>query len=171
MEIILKESIRTLGNIGEVVKVKPGYARNFLFPQKKAVRATEENKAQLEKQRLLLEEENEKKLSLAKQLKASLSNEFVVLIKQASEDGRIFGSVKTREIAQFLSKQEYKIDHRILSFNGVVIKNLGEYKVSLHLHSEVIVQIPIHVVKSEMDANELRKMKLQNQKNEASENL
>ncbi|MFP3032477.1 MAG: 50S ribosomal protein L9, partial [Wolbachia sp.] len=109
MLIILKENIRTLGKLGEVVKVKPGYARNFLFPQRKAVKATKENLTKLEEQRLLLEEENIKRLNVAKELALSLHDKFVVLIKQASEDGKIFGSVTTREIAKILLQEGHVI--------------------------------------------------------------
>ncbi|WP_333022978.1 50S ribosomal protein L9 [Wolbachia endosymbiont of Pentidionis agamae] len=161
MLIILKENIKALGRLGEVVKVKPGYARNFLFPQKKAVRATKENMAQLENKRLLLEEENEQKLDLANKIAVSLDGKFVVLVRQASEDRKIFGSVTTREIAKILSSEGYEINHRILSFNGISIKSLGEYQVSVELHSEVIVPITIYVVRSEVDAIALKKVKLQ----------
>lgn len=166
MLVILKESIRTLGKFGEVVKVKPGYARNFLFPQKKAVRATKENLQKLEEESSLLEEEDKKKLNLAKEVASSLHDKFVVLVKQASEDGRIFGSVTTREIAKALLQEGCTVDHRSLFFNGVNIRSLGEYQVNLGLHSEVVVQIAVHVVKSETDAVELRKIKSQNQKQE-----
>jgi len=164
MLVILKESIRTLGKFGEVIKVKPGYARNFLFPQKKAVRATKENLKNLEKESLLLEEEDKKKLNLAKEIALSLHDKFIILVKQASEDGRIFGSVTTREIAKALLQEGCTVDHRSLFFDGVNIKSLGEYQVNLGLHSEVVVQIAVHVVKSETDAVELRKVKSQNQK-------
>ncbi|GFY65298.1 DNA polymerase III subunit alpha [Trichonephila inaurata madagascariensis] len=163
------ENIRTLGKLGEIVKVKPGYARNFLFPQRKAVKATKENLAKLEEQRLLLEEENTKKLNVAKELASSLHDKFVILIKQASEDGKIFGSVTTREIAKVLLQEGHAIDHRNLSFGGISIKNLGEYQVNVELHSEVVVPITIYVVKSETDANELRQVKLQNQKSQQQE--
>ncbi|QOD37856.1 50S ribosomal protein L9 [Candidatus Wolbachia massiliensis] len=168
MLVILKENIRTLGKLGEVVKVKPGYARNFLFPQKKAVKATKESIAKLEEQRSFLEEENVRKLGLARELAASLTGKFVILVKQASEDGKIFGSVTTREVAKSLS-QEYEVDHRKISFNGVKIRNLGEYQVNMELHSEVIVSIAVHVVRSETDAHELRQVKLQSQKSQQQE--
>ncbi|MDD9331268.1 MAG: 50S ribosomal protein L9 [Wolbachia sp.] len=168
MLIILKENIRTLGKFGEVVKVKPGYARNFLFPQKKAERATKENVEKLEDQRSVLEKESIKKLNLAKELSLSLIGKFVILIKQASEDGKIFGSVTTREIAKALS-QECEVDHRNISFNGVKIKNLGEYQVNIEFHSEVIVPVAVHVVRSETDANELRQVKLQGRKLQGQE--
>ncbi|MDG7052847.1 MAG: 50S ribosomal protein L9 [Wolbachia endosymbiont of Alcedoecus sp.] len=168
MLVILKENIRTLGKLGKIVKVKPGYARNFLFPQKKAVKATKESIAKLEEQRSFLEEENIRKLNLAKELAASLIGKFVVLVKQASEDGKIFGSVTTREIAKSLL-QECEIDHRRISFNGVKIRNLGEYQVDIELHSEVVVPITVHVVRSETDAHELRQVKLQSQKSQQQE--
>ncbi|MDG7052449.1 MAG: 50S ribosomal protein L9 [Wolbachia endosymbiont of Alcedoecus sp.] len=168
MLVILKENIRTLGKLGKIVKVKPGYARNFLFPQKKAVKATKESIAKLEEQRSFLEEENIRKLNLAKELAASLTGKFVVLVKQASEDGKIFGSVTTREIAKSLL-QECEIDHRKISFNGVKIRNLGEYQVDIELHSEVVVPITVHVVRSETDAHELRQVKLQSQKSQQQE--
>ncbi|WCR58433.1 50S ribosomal protein L9 [Wolbachia endosymbiont of Ctenocephalides felis wCfeJ] len=165
MLVILKENIRTLGKLGEIVKVKPGYARNFLFPQKKAVKATKESIAKLEEQRSFLEEENIRKLNLAKELASSLANKFVILVKQASEDGKIFGSVTTREVARSLS-QECEVDHRKISFNGIQIKNLGEYQVNIEFHSEVVVPITMHVVRSETDAHELRQVKLQSQKSQ-----
>ncbi|MEY2393434.1 50S ribosomal protein L9 [Wolbachia endosymbiont of Tettigetta isshikii] len=168
MLVILKENVRTLGKLGEIVKVKPGYARNFLFPQKKAVKATKESIAKLEEQRSFLEEENIRKLNLTKELAASLTGKFVVLVKQASEDGKIFGSVTTREIAKSLL-QECEIDHRKISFNGIKIRNLGEYQVDIELHSEVVVPITVHVVRSETDAHELRQVKLQSQKSQQQE--
>ncbi|MGL9725370.1 MAG: 50S ribosomal protein L9 [Wolbachia sp.] len=168
MLVILKENIRALGKLGEVVKVKPGYARNFLFPQRKAVKATEKDVAKLEEQRSLLEEKNTRKLNLAKELAASFIGKFVILVKQASEDGKIFGSITTREVAKSLS-QEYEIDHHKVSFNGVKVGSLGEYQVDIEFHSEVVVPVTMHVVRSETDAHELRQMKLQNQKSEQQE--
>ncbi|MGL9732912.1 MAG: 50S ribosomal protein L9 [Wolbachia sp.] len=163
MLVILKENIRKFGKLGEIVKVKPGYARNFLFPQKKAVKATKESIAKLEEQRSSLEEENIRKLNLAKELAASLTCKFVVLVKQASEDGKIFGSVTTREIAKSLL-QECEVDHRKIFFNQTKIRNLGEYQVDIELHNEVVVPITIHIVRSETDAHELKQTKLQSQK-------
>ncbi|NSM56265.1 50S ribosomal protein L9 [Wolbachia endosymbiont of Atemnus politus] len=168
MLVILKENIRNLGKLGEIVKVKPGHARNFLFPQKKAVKATKESIAKLEEQRSFLEEENIRKLNLAKELAASLTGKFVVLVKQASEDGKIFGSVTTREVAKSLL-QECEVDHRKISFNGVKIRNLGEYQANIELHSEVVVPVAVHVVRSETDAHELRQVKLQSQKSQQQE--
>lgn len=168
MLVILKENIKTLGKLGEVVKVKPGYARNFLFPQKKAIKATKESIAKLEEQRSFLEEENIRKLNLAKGLAASLAGKFVVLVKQAFKDGKIFGSVTTREVAKSLS-QECEVDHRKISFNGVKIRDLGEYKADIEFHSEVVVPITVHVVRSETDAHEFRQVKLQNQKSQQQE--
>ncbi|MDM8335102.1 50S ribosomal protein L9 [Wolbachia pipientis] len=165
MLVILKENIRTLGKLGDIVKVKPGYARNYLFPQKKAMKATKESIAKLEKQRSFLEEENIGKLNLAKKLAASLAGKFVVLVKQASEDGRIFGSVTAREVARSLS-QECEINHRRISFGGIKIRNLGEYQVNIEFHSEVVVPITVHVVRSETDVHELRQVKLQSQKSQ-----
>ncbi|QKX02327.1 50S ribosomal protein L9 [Wolbachia endosymbiont of Dirofilaria (Dirofilaria) immitis] len=162
MLVILKEGIKTLGKLGEIVKVKPGYARNFLFPQKKAIKATKENIAKLEEQRFFLEEENIRKLDLAKELAASLVDKFVILVKQASEDGKIFGSITAREVARSL--QEHEIDYRRISFNGVRIRNLGEYQVNIELHSEIVVPIAVYVVRSEIDAYKLRQVKLQSQK-------
>ncbi|MDG7056245.1 MAG: 50S ribosomal protein L9 [Wolbachia endosymbiont of Meromenopon meropis] len=163
MLVILKENIKTLGGLGKIVKVKRGYARNFLFPQKKAVKATKESIAKIEEQRSFLENESIRKLNLANDLAASLTDKFVVLVKQASEDGKIFGSVTAKEIAKSLSR-EYKIDHRKISFNGVKIRNLGEYRVDIELHSQVVVPITIYIVKSQADADELIQVKLQNEK-------
>lgn len=100
---------------------------------------------------------------------SSLHDKFIILIKQASEDGKIFGSVTTREIAKVLLQEGYEISHHSLSFGGISIKNLGEYQVNIELHSKVIVPITIYVVRSEKDAHELRQVKLQNQKSEQQE--
>ncbi len=164
--IILKESIRKLGKVGESVKVKPGYARNFLIPHNKAVFATKENLASLEQNRLLFEEKNTQKLELAKNIASSLEGKFVILVKQASKDGRLFGSVTTRDVAEALVQMQEgcNIHHRNLSFVENVIKNLGEYTVKLELHAEVIVLITVYIVKSNTDADELRRVKLQSQK-------
>ncbi|MCV3769604.1 MAG: 50S ribosomal protein L9, partial [Wolbachia pipientis] len=144
---------------------------NYLFPQKKAVKATKESIAKLEEQRSFLERENIEKLNLAKKLAASLIDKFVILVKQASEDGKIFGSVTAREVAGSSLFQEHKIDHRKISFNGIKIKNLGEYQVDIELHSEVVVPISVYVVRSETDIHELERVKLQNQKQHSHNNI
>ncbi|GHM58636.1 MAG: 50S ribosomal protein L9 [Candidatus Mesenet longicola] len=162
ISIILKESVRKLGKVGESVKVKAGYARNFLIPYNKAVFATKENLASLEQQFLSLKEENDKKLEEAKGVLSSLDGKFIILVRQAAaQGGRLFGSVTTRDVAEALMQMGFSIHHRNLSFTENVIKSLGEYTVKVELHAEVIVPVTLYVVKSNAEANELRQVKSQ----------
>lgn len=162
ISVILKESVKKLGKVGESVKVKAGYARNFLVPYNKAVFATKENLAFLEQQLLSLKEENDKKLEAAKDIASSLDGKFITLVRQAAaEGGRLFGSVTTRDVAEALMQIGFNIHYHNLSFAENVIKSLGEYTVKAELHAEVTVPITLYVVKSEAEANELRQVKSQ----------
>ncbi|WP_410519872.1 50S ribosomal protein L9 [Candidatus Mesenet endosymbiont of Agriotes lineatus] len=168
MSVILKESVRKLGKVGESVKVKVGHARNFLIPYNKAVFATKQNLASLEQQLLSLKEENDKKLKEAKDIASSLDGKFIILVRQAaSEGGRLFGSVTVRDVAEALMQIGFSIHHRSLSFTDNVIKSLGEYTIKVELHAEVIVPITLYVVKSNAEADELRQVKSQIEKTDS----
>jgi large subunit ribosomal protein L9 len=150
MEVILLERIGRLGGMGDVVKVKNGYARNFLIPQKKALRATDENKKVFDARRAEMEKSSSERKAEADKLAKKLSGVSVKLVRQASEDGKLFGSVGSRDVAESLSVIGHSIDRKIIEINGVV-KNTGAYQVKITLHPEVIVSITMNVVRNESD--------------------
>ena len=143
MNIILLEKISKLGNIGEEVKVKDGFARNYLFPNKKAIRATEDNKKIFEQKKEELEKLNSEKIRIAnKTLK--LIPESATLFREASEQGALFGSVTSRDIVKEMNNEKLNISAKdiILKSN---IKNLGDYEAEISLHPEVTKKIKIIV--------------------------
>jgi large subunit ribosomal protein L9 len=151
MEIILLERVEKLGQIGDVVNVKPGFARNFLLPMKKALRATEENKKRFEGQRAQIEATNLKRRQEAEAIKDKVDGLKVVIIRQASETGILFGSVSARDIAEGASKAGTTLDRRQVILDKP-IKTLGLHKVRVALHPEVLVSITANVAKSEEEA-------------------
>ena len=151
MDVILLERVERLGQIGDVVKVKQGYARNFLLPTKKALRATEENKKRFETQRAQIEANNLKRREEAEKIKDKVDGLKVVIIRQASETGILFGSVATRDIADGVSKAGFTIDRRQVILDKP-IKTLGLHDVRVALHPEVIVKVTANVAKSEDEA-------------------
>ena len=151
MDVILLERIERLGQIGDVVKVKPGFARNFLLPTKKALRATEENKKRFEEQRAQIEANNLKRREEAEKIKGKVDGLKVVIIRQASETGILFGSVSTRDIAEGVTKAGFTIDRAQVKLDKP-IKTLGLHEVRVALHPEVIVKVTANVAKSEDEA-------------------
>lgn len=151
MEVILLERIEKLGQIGDVVKVKPGYARNYLLPQKKALRATEANRARFEQQRHQIEANNLKRRQEAEAVSGKVDGMVVVLIRQAGESGQLFGSVSPRDIAEAVSAGGVTIDRRQVMLDNP-IKMLGPFPVRIALHPEVIVTVTANVAKSEEEA-------------------
>ncbi len=151
MQVILLERIEKLGQMGEVVTVKPGYARNYLLPQGKARRATTENVAQFEGQRTQLEAENLTRRQEAEKVGAKLDGLSVTLLRQAGESGQLYGSVNTRNLADSITEAGFTItrDQVIL---GTVIKALGLHKVQVRLHPEVAVTVTANVARSEVEA-------------------
>ncbi len=148
MEIILLERIEKLGQMGDVVKVKPGFARNFLLPRKKALRATEENKRQFESRRGQLEAENLKLRSEAEKAVAKMEGLDVVLVRQAGEAGQLYGSVNARDIAAAVTAAGFTINRRQVRLSKP-IKALGLYDVHVDLHPEVTVGVNANVARSE----------------------
>ena len=138
MEIILLERVRHLGQMGDVVKVKPGYARNFLLPQGKALRANKDNLALFEAQKAQLQAKNEAERQAAQSEAAGMEGVRITLIRNASETGHLYGSVSTRDIAGALAEQGHKISHNQVILQHP-IKTLGLHEVLLHLHAEVRV--------------------------------
>lgn len=151
MEVILLERIEKLGQMGDLVSVKPGFARNFLLPQKKAVTATSANKEQFEAQRSQLEAQNLELKSEAEKVGAKLDGQKVVMVRQAGDAGQLYGSVSARDIAISVTEAGFTVDrHQIKLANP--IKALGMHPLQVSLHPEVSVSIIANVARSEEEA-------------------
>ncbi len=151
MQVILMERIEKLGQMGDVVTVKPGYARNFLLPQGKARRATKENLDRFEQQRTQLEAENLEHRSEAEKIGAKLKGLVVTLIRQAGESGQLYGSVNTHDLAAEITEAGYTIARNQISLDSV-IKATGLHQVKVRLHPEVSVTITANVARSDTEA-------------------
>ena len=156
MDVILLERIEKLGQIGDVVAVKPGFARNFLLPRKKALRATEENKKRFEAQRVQIEATNLKRKQEADKIAKKVDGLKIVVIRQASETGLLFGSVANRDIADGLIEAGFTVDRRQVILDKP-IKTLGLHPVRVALHPEVIVTVTANVAKSADEAAQQEK--------------
>ena len=148
MEVILREDVEKLGTRGQLVKVTPGYARNFLLPKRMAVAATESNKKIVEQERQAHLRREAKVVSEAGDLAKLMAAVVVTIAQKAGENGQLFGSVTTKDIAEALEALGYTIERRKIVLEEP-IKALGEYKVPLRLHPEVTVDIAVNVVKEE----------------------
>lgn len=151
MDIILLERIEKLGAIGDVVTVKDGYARNFLLPQKKALRANDANKKVFEANRERLEKENAEKRSDAEKQGEKVAGAEVVLIRASSNAGQLYGSVSVRDIVSGLAEQGHEIDKRQVIL-GQPIKTIGMHDVTIALHPEVHVTVKANVARSDDEA-------------------
>jgi large subunit ribosomal protein L9 len=151
MQVILLERIEKLGQMGDVVTVKPGYARNFLLPQRKARRATKNNLAQFEEQRTQLEAENLKRRDEAQKVGEKLEGLTVVLIRQAGESGHLYGSVTARDLAAAVTTAGFTIAREQVILD-TVIKSLGLHTMKVRLHPEVTVGISANVARTEAEA-------------------
>jgi len=149
MQVILLQRIEKLGKLGEIVNVRPGYARNFLLPKKVALRATKENIAHFEKEKEALEKLNLQHKDEAEKLAKRLEGSMVVLVRQASEGGQLYGSVSARDIAEAL-KQEHVTKNNIKI--ETPIKVIGIHTVRVQLHPEVFITIGVNVAMSEEEA-------------------
>ncbi len=152
MQVILLERIEKLGQMGEVVKVKPGYARNYLLPKKKALRATDENLKVFESQRTQLEADNLERRGEAEAVAGKLDGLSIVLIRQAGEGGQLYGSVTARDVALALNAEKVKVERSQVQLDKV-IKVLGLHPVRVRLHPEVSVTITVNVARSEEEAS------------------
>jgi large subunit ribosomal protein L9 len=148
MDVILREDVEKLGTRGQLVKVAPGYARNFLLPNKMAVAATESNKKIVEQERQAHLRREAKVESEAKDLGKMLGAVSITISQKAGENDQLFGSVTSKDIAEALEQQGYSIERRKIALDEP-IKTLGEYKVPVRLHREVSVEITVNVVKEE----------------------
>jgi large subunit ribosomal protein L9 len=145
MEIILREDIDKLGQRGEVVKVASGYARNYLLPRKLAVAATESNKKIVEQERQAHLRRETKVQGEAQDLAKLMGGVELTIAQKAGENGQLFGSVTSADLAAALEKQGYTIERKKIQLDEP-IKNLGDYTVAVKLHRDVAVELPVHVV-------------------------
>ncbi len=170
MNIILLEKIKKLGNIGDEVKVKPGYARNFLVPNNKALYATPENRKFFEEKKNEINNQNEILIKNAKEKLKGLSGKEVILIRAASDTGQLFGSVSTKDIVNSLAEKNISISKNDIDLNKS-IKNLTYEKVTVNLHPEVSCQITLNVARSLEEAskqNQIGKAITNNSENEGT---
>ena len=156
MNLILLERVPKLGQMGDVVKVKPGFARNYLLPQKKALRATKDNVAYFESQRKVLEAQNLERRGEAEAAGSKVKDLKVILIRQASEALQLYGSVTSRDIADGAVAAGVKIGRSQVELDKP-IKTLGAHKIKVHLHPEVMVEIIAVVARSADEAEFLSK--------------
>jgi large subunit ribosomal protein L9 len=153
MEIILLERVEKLGKIGDVVRVKDGYARNFLLPQKKALRANDNNRKLFEAQKAELVAKNQELKVEAEQRATKIDGISVTIIRQASEDGRLFGSVSARDIAKMIAEKDESVTHQNVRLT-TAIKTIGIYPTKVQLHPEVTIIVKVNVARSESEALE-----------------
>ncbi len=153
MEVILLERVGRLGTVGDVVRVKNGYGRNFLLPQKKAVRATTNNKAQFDARRSEIEAADAQARTEAEKLAAKMGNVSVILVRQASEDGKLYGSVTGRDVTEALRAQGHAVDRKQVEL-AMTIKNTGAYTAKIVLHPEVVLTASVTIVRNESDIPE-----------------
>jgi large subunit ribosomal protein L9 len=149
--VVLLERIEKLGQMGQVVNVKPGFARNYLLPQKKAMRATKENLAYFETQRAQLEANNLNRKTEAEAVAGKLDGLRVVVIRQAGESGQLYGSVSSRDIAQAVTESGFTVERHQVVLDHT-IKSLGLHPVRIALHPEVAVSITVNVAQSPEEA-------------------
>lgn len=151
MEVVLLERIEKLGQMGDVVSVKNGYARNYLLPQKKALRASKENLSVFEAQRAQLEAENLKRREEAEKVGEKLDGEAVVLIRAASESQQLYGSVSTQDIAKAITEAGYTVNRKQIELD-MVLKTLGLHDIKVRLHPEVAVSVTVNIARSNEEA-------------------
>ena len=178
MEVILLERIEKVGKLGDVVKVKDGFARNYLLPQNKALRANKVNLSIYENEKAKYEKLNKEKLSAAEKIAKNMQNISISIIKQASDSGQLYGSVSTRDIADELNNQGHKIEKKQIVLKSV-IKTVGQHEVRVVIHPEFIINIEVNIARTleELTMQNAEIEKIVEEKNEnddsikASENI
>jgi large subunit ribosomal protein L9 len=160
MQVILLERVESLGQMGDVVNVKPGYARNFLLPRQKALRATQDNIVYFENQKKTIEAESLKKKGEAEKVAKKMDGIKVAIIRQASEAGQLYGSVTARDIADAVAEKGFKVTRAQVTMDRNY-KLLGLYPVKVYLHPEVPVEVTINIARSKEEA------KIQEERGEA----
>ena len=151
-QLILLERVEKLGNMGDVVSVKPGYARNYLLPQKKALRASKDNVAYFEAQKKAIESQSNEQKKDAEKLAKKVAGIKVPLIRAASESGQLYGSVNTRDIAQAAAETSGEALTRPMVKINTNFKTVGLFPVNIQLHPEVIVEITVNIARSKEEA-------------------
>ncbi len=146
MNVILLENVENLGGIGDLVKVKPGYGRNFLLPQGKAALATPENMKEIEKRRAELEKAAAEELAKAKGRAKAFDGLEVIIKANAGSEGKLFGSVGPIDIAEALAAVQVEVERAEIRMPEGPIQELGDFPVGIHLHTEVDAEIVVHVV-------------------------
>ena len=146
MQVILMEKVANLGNLGDVVKVKDGFARNFLIPQGKAKRATEQNLKAFESRRTELEKAQNEQLAKAQERGAKLERLTIQLTQKAGPDGRLFGSVTNYDIVEALQKQGHEVERANIRMPQGPLKQVGDYPIQIALHTDVTVTITVSVL-------------------------
>ena len=146
MQIILLEKVVNLGNLGDIVKVKDGYARNFLIPNKQARRATKDAIAEFETKRAVLEKAAAEKLAAAQVQGEKLAGLTVQISQKSGVDGRLFGSVTNFDIAEALSKQGFPVEKAQVRLPQGPLKTVGDFPISVALHTDVVVEVTISVL-------------------------
>ncbi|MEC7663548.1 MAG: 50S ribosomal protein L9 [Pseudomonadota bacterium] len=146
MNVILLERVNNLGDLGDEVSVKPGFARNFLIPNSKAVQANKANREYFEERRAELEKAANEKLTQAQTRAEGLADTVVTIMVKSGEEGRLYGSVGTQDIADALERDGKTVERSEVRMPQGVIRSLGEYEIALQLHSDVTVQIQVAVV-------------------------
>jgi large subunit ribosomal protein L9 len=147
MEVILLERIEKIGKLGDVVKVKDGFARNYLLPQNKALRANKENLSIYEKEKNKYEKINKDKIIAAEKVANTMNDVSINIIKQASDSGQLYGSVSTRDISDELNNQGYKIEKKQIILKSV-IKTVGQHEVRVVIHPEYIINITVNIART-----------------------
>jgi large subunit ribosomal protein L9 len=172
IELILLERVEKLGQMGQVVKVKPGFARNYLLPQKKALRATKENLTYFESQRAQLEANNLQRKGEATEIAGKLEGLTAVIIRQAGESGQLYGSVSARDIAEAVTEAGFTIEKRQVVLDRP-IKSLGLHPVRVALHPEISVTVTVNVAQSaeeaEMQARGIDPLRAREEEEEGAE--
>ena len=151
MDIVLLERVEKLGQMGDIVSVKNGYARNFLLPQGKALRATDNNMKLFEERRAELEARNLERRQEAQSVAEKMEGTTIVLVRQAGETGQLYGSVNARDVMQGLDEAGYKIERRQVALDRP-IKTLGIHEIRVMLHPEVGIMVSVNVARSEAEA-------------------
>jgi large subunit ribosomal protein L9 len=151
VDVILLERVESLGQMGQIVKVRPGYARNFLLPQKKALRATKDNLKHFETQRAQLEANNLQRRSEAEQVAAKMTDLSVVMLRQAGETGQLYGSVSARDVSDAITLTGFTVERSQVVL-GHAIKTLGLHSVKVVLHPEVSIQVTVNIAQSADEA-------------------
>ncbi|HEV3160205.1 MAG TPA: 50S ribosomal protein L9 [Xanthobacteraceae bacterium] len=154
MEVILLERIARLGQMGDVVRVKDGFARNFLLPRGKALRATDENRTRFEKMKSELEARSLTLKTEADQVAGKLDGKSITVLRQASESGQLFGSVSPRDLVALLEEGGFRVNRNQVALNAP-IKTIGQHKVPIALHPEVEASISVIVARNEDEAGRI----------------